>query len=171
MAIARGKHMPASVRLLQKHLEVKESARVRLLHRARALSDAAHAVEATASGVRTRGEKRRRCLAVAPAYLAGRVGREEALPAVAVGAAAVGEGDGGGDGRRKRRRGGKVKKGKGEEDEVRRAVAAHVAAVGRVREGKEGEGATGATDGLKPELFVELLEYMVPKWDEARRRV
>ena len=154
LAIARGKGVAASVRMLQKTMEVGESRRVRLLFKARSLSDAAHAQEALAGGARTRGGEAAAVPARAPEYLQGRLAAEPeaALPAVSVveaGAAAGGSG-----GRRKRRR--VAGRGGQEGEAVRRAVAAHVAAV-------------GPDGGLKPELFVELLELLVPRYDPARR--
>ena len=143
---------------------MSESKRVWALHKARALSDANHSLGIVGEGARTRGEKRKRCGAVAPAYVRERVEKEEPLPTVAVAAAAAAAGPatepgetgaGGGKRQRRQRRGAGAeerRRKEAAEDEVRRAVAAHVATEG----------------GLKQELYVELLDMMLPRWDPER---
>lgn len=111
---------------------------------------------------KTRGETRRMCIAAAPSYLKGRVDRGEDLPQVEVmkqqqeevgdkkpSAAAVAVG---------RKRGWDEKDDGGEEEEgegeVRAAMFEHV-----VMEGQ-----------LPKELFYDLMDMLMMKWDEERRR-
>ena len=61
---------------------------MRMIHKARLVSDAIHAIEkaATDAGRQTRagGAKKRKMVAAAPAYLKGRVERGEELPSIGV---------------------------------------------------------------------------------------
>ena len=107
-----------------------ERDRVRMLHKAKSLSDAKHAVDKAASenhAVSTRGAKKRKLVAAAPHYLKRRVERGEEVPVV------------------------RIKKVRGGNKEVK-AVLDYV--IG-------GE--------MAPDMFVELMEGMVPRWDDEAR--
>ena len=126
-----------------------EPQRPRSLLKARALLDAAHAIPKAALDARTKGQplqmERRASLAAAPAYLKGRAAEGRQLPAVSV----------------------VEKEGQVEE----RLVACVKYALGVegggsiVVEGAEAQ----APQRMVKEVFVELCELLVPKWD--RRNV
>ena len=114
--------------------------------KARALIDAAHATTKAAHDARDKGQpphmQRQASLAVAPAYLEGRVAAEQALPAVS------------------------VVEGQGQEGEEKLA-----ACIKNVL-GLEGGGMVlfegqEPTVRMAKEVFVELCGLLVPKWDRA----
>ena len=102
------------------------------MHKARLVSDAAHAVNKAAKEAEAMPveEKKRKMVAAAPAYLKDRVGRGEELPSVEINS-----------------------RQHNDEDDMRADVLEFVTVGGTM---------------LK-ELYIELMEHMVPKWDDARR--
>ena len=121
---------------------IAEPERSRYLHKARCLVDACYEIRKAQSDNRSlpQAQQRQRMVDAAREWLKGRVGRGEPLPRVQ-----VNEHEDEGD--------------EEEECEKRRGVLAYAL-------GMEG-GARG--EGLPREVFVELLEMLVPAWDEARR--
>ena len=114
-----------------------EPNRVRLLHRARGINDAHHAISKAATDADNAGaspeERREKIIAAAPPCLKGRVASDEVLPQV------------------------------------------EVVQMQSPRNGEEAKPAAAAEyvvmDGKLPgEVFVELMEMMLPKWDDERRR-
>ena len=115
---------------------VAEPERVRLIHQARSINDAMHAVNQVSNEAKddTAEVRRKKCMEIAPAYLKERVERGQDLPEVEI----VGDDDDEEE----------------QEEEVARAVLEHV-----VIDGK-----------LVKELYVEVMEYMLPTWDDERKR-
>ena len=125
-----------------------EPRRLRLLLEARVLLDAAHATTKAAHDARDKGQpphmQRQASLAVAPAYLKGRVAAEQALPAVS------------------------VMEEQGQENEEKLAACIKYA-LGLEGGGMvlfEGQEPTVGM-GMAKEVFVELCELLVPKWDRT----
>ena len=134
-----------SIALLQAALA--ESQRPRSLLKARALLDAAHAIRTARIDARDKeglplAEQRDKAMAAAPAYLKQRVGQDRELPRVEV-----------------------VER----EQESNEQLAACV----KYALGLEGGGGVVLFEGQEPavgvlpEVFVELCELLVPKWDRA----
>ncbi|GAB5032314.1 ankyrin repeat domain protein [Nannochloropsis oceanica] len=182
LEISLAKNVPASVRVLKRFLQEKETRRARLLFKARALSDAAHTLHHTRHTAKTRAEKHRKCVAVAPAYVKERVEEGAALPLVVVG----GEGR---EGRRRKRKRGKegaagvagakkrrdagketVDGMKEEEDGGEESVAVlyKAQAIDSIRQAREAVLAYAVGGGLTAELFVELIDMLLPRWDRER---
>ena len=113
-----------------------EPDRVRLLHRARTINDAHHAINKAAEDAVNAGEspeeRREKIIAAAPPCLKGRVERDEELPQVEM-----------------------MEVSEENAQEAKLAAAAECV----VMDGK-----------LPGEVFVELMEMMLPKWDNDRRR-
>jgi hypothetical protein len=143
-AISRG-HTDIAA-LLRRSIAASHAARALL--KARALLDAAHAIPKARSDAADKGEppaiQQDKALAAAPAYLKGRVGEGRALPAVRVVV---------------------VNEGQNDNEEL---VACLKYALGLEGGGgwHEGEG-PAPQDGMLREVFVELCELLVPKWDRA----
>ena len=140
-----------------------------MLHKARLVSDGFYAIQKAAEDAESMNvqEKKRKILAAAPAYLKGRVEKGQELPAVEIRDAI--------DVRREIRDERKRKlslfkritrwfrhddekddideMGPHDEDEMRADVLEFVATGGK----------------LLKEVFIELMEYLVPTWDDARR--
>ena len=117
------------------------SERVRMLHKARLVSDGCDAIYAVekatedAEGtIRTRGEKKRMMVAAAPAYLKDRVERGEEFPSAKI---------------KHIRNRNSIKK---MHKEMRQRVMKLITVKGQ----------------MPNDVYIELLEYMVPKWDDAR---
>jgi hypothetical protein len=136
-----------------------EPQRPRSLLKARALIDTAHKIRQIQLGnwsdeqeqprrARTRAETKRKALATAPAYLKGRVAKGRQLPAVQV---VMNE---------------ECQQQPSEEEEE--LVACLKYALGLEGGGgwHEGEG-PAPQQGMLREVFVELCELLVPKWDRA----
>jgi hypothetical protein len=125
-----------------------EPQRPRSLLKARALLDAAHAIPKARTDAADKGQppavQQEEALATAPAYLKGRVAEGRDLPAVQV---VVNEQE------------------EGEDEEL---VACLKYALGLEGGGgwHEGEG-PAPQQGMLKEVFVELCELLVPKWDRA----
>jgi hypothetical protein len=140
-AISRGHTETAA--LLRCSLAASHAARSLL--KARSLLDAAHAIPKARKDAADKGEplavQQKKALAVAPAYLKGRVAEGRVLPTVAI---VVVE----------------------EEDEE--LVACLKYALGLEGGGgwHEGEG-PAPQEGMLGEMFVELCELLVPTWDRA----
>jgi hypothetical protein len=120
----------------------------RSLLKARALLDAALAVSKARNDAADKGEppavqQQEKALAIAPAYLKGRVAEGRALPAVLVEEAADAANE--------------------------KLLACLKYALGLEGGGgwHEGEG-PAPQEGMVKEVFVELCELLVPKWDRAR---
>jgi hypothetical protein len=125
-----------------------EPERPRALFKARALLDAARPIEKARKDAREKEGRRTRAAvnseaaaAAAPAYLEERVEKGQELPRVAVAVAVA------------------ARAGANEKEEL---VATVKYALGL-------EGGSEGSVGLPPELFVELLGFLVPPWDCARR--
>ena len=143
--IARQYNGQESIPLLQAALV--EPQRSRALFKARVLLDAPYGIDkAFTDAVKnalSRGPLQRAVLAAAPKYLRGRVERGEELPRV------------------------KVVERQGSDKEQLAACVKYALGLegggGVVFEGQE------PTVGMLPEVLVELLEMLVPKWDPARK--
>ena len=111
-----------------------EPDRVRIHHKLRRISDATRAVNKAAreaeEKTRTRGEKKQKMVAAAPAYLKSRVGIWEELPFVKVNNWQIYG-----------------------EDVMRTDVLEYVTVGGK----------------MPKEVYIDLMEYLVAKWDDARR--
>ena len=104
-----------------------------MLHKAKLLGDAVHAINKAAREAEgmTRGAKKRKMVAAAPAYLRSRVGRGEELPCVEINSSRQHD----------------------EDDEMIADVLEFVTVGGK----------------MPNEVFIDLMGYLVPKWDDARR--
>ena len=118
------------------------------------MNDACHDVgKATteAEGMRA-GQRKRKVVAAAPAFLKRRVGRGEELPRVELVRRGGGEEEGAGSmmrsGRRRKNTAAIEEK---DEEHMRQAVLQHV--VG---------------GGMLKELYYDVMDFIVPKWDDAR---
>lgn len=115
----------------------------RLLHRARAISDAQHAINKVireAEDMEDEEEKKRKLVTAAPAYLKERVREGRELPQVVINA--------------------EHEDNDNEEDEDQQRKQRLTAAVEQM-----------VLDGhVSGEVFIELMEMMLPQWDEERRR-
>ncbi|TFJ85332.1 hypothetical protein NSK_003380 [Nannochloropsis salina CCMP1776] len=180
LEIAMAKNVPASVRVLKKYLQEKESRRARCLYKARAICDASHALRHTYVTSKTRAEKRRKCLSVTPGYLEERVAQEAPLPLLLVGSRGEdkkserenGRGRGLSQVVRANRKRSFERQEEGEEPvKALHAQTARCPSVQdprtQVREAVFWHAVGG---GLKRELFVELMDMMLPKWDPERVR-
>ena len=141
-----------------------------MLHKARLVSDDAYAAKDAEGKARTRGAKKRKMVAVAPVYLRRRVERGEELPAVEIRSEVREERavDVEREVRDERKRklslfkriirwfrhaeDDKDEMGAYDEDEMRADVLEFVAAGGK----------------LPKAVFIELMEYLLPTWDDAR---
>jgi uncharacterized protein len=143
IAQARG-HEPCIA--LLRHA-MAEPPRHRALLKARALLDAAFAIPKARKDAADKGEppsmQEEKALAAAPAYLKGRVAEGRQLPAVAV-----------------------VEGEEGYEIEELLACLKYVLGLEGGGGWHEGEG-PAPQEGMLKELFVELCELLVPKWDRA----
>jgi hypothetical protein len=129
---------------------VCDAQRARTLFKARALLDAAHAIPSAFKNAREKNlpmlAQQQAVLAAAPAYLKGRVAWAQELPRVQV-----------------------VEDKEGQQDEEE-LVACLKYALGLEGGGgwHEGEG-PAPRQGMLREVFVELCELLVPKWDLSRK--
>lgn len=125
---------------------------VRLLHKARHLRDDVHAIQEAEEeeddeeeGNDEEDRRRRRMLKVTPAYLRSRVEQGLVLPHVEV----FGGGGGGGDGGQQQHAADDEEE--DNEDDLMRDVGEFV-----------------LSGNLPKELFIELMEMIIPRWDSCR---
>ena len=132
---------------------IEEPDRARALHRARTLRDLPAKLGKARSDARGKGrvteaEQREAAVGAAPECLKGRVAAGTALPEVLLASAAA-------------TAGGKAALPVGVDEEARATVAF---ALDMDTDVGEGEGARAWAGGLPPELFVELMGYLLPAW-------
>jgi hypothetical protein len=147
--VARSYNHHACIPLLEAALA--EPQRSRLLFKTRALLDAAHATHKARSDAQAKGHpaavQQQEAMAAAPVYLKQRVAQAQALPRVSIHHHHNNNND--------------------EEEEQRTACLKYALGVegggGVVLEGQD------PAVGMLPEVLVELLEMMVPKWDPAQK--
>lgn len=136
---------------------IAEPTRTFLLSKARHQTDTLYAFDKIGNDAgRTRHTKRAAFLPRAPLYLQERVAALRPLPVVKLS-----------DGMEKREKKRQIEE-DGEEEKLLAVLRYVLQAQEEEEEKKQGGGSKNRNGGMLPEVFVELMEMMAPKWDPIR---